>query len=252
MRTGIGYSNNKDSLSSGREVAEKALRKGSIQRSDIVFAFCSGTVNHEKFFHGLQEIVGSDVPIIGGSALGIITNHEISYKGYPAGAAVIQLDKLRCRIAVADDLDKGEYRAGTNIAGQLSPEPDDRLLTIFYDSIKKPSTETTTPILNASSPIIEGIEEKLQSNVPVIGAGLVGDYTFNTTKQFCGSSVRSQSVVGLMVSGEFEPYCRIMHGCTPLDGVYRTITKIEGSVIYEVDNKPVVEIIDGIYENQNW
>jgi small ligand-binding sensory domain FIST len=43
-----------------------------------------------------------------------------------------------------------------------------------------------------------------------------------------------------------------MHGCTPKDGIYHTITKMEGPVIYEIDEKPVVELIDDMYGNQDW
>jgi len=88
--------------------------------------------------------------------------------------------------------------------------------------------------------------------VPIIGAGVIGDYAFNPTKQFCGSYVGSQSVVGVALTGSFRPYFRIMHGCTPLDGVYHKITKIEGSALYEIDGKPIVEIIDKLYGNQDW
>jgi len=55
-----------------------------------------------------------------------------------------------------------------------------------------------------------------------------------------------------MLTGDFNPYFRIMHGCTPLDGVYHRITKIEGPVIYEIDGKPIVEMIDELYGNQAW
>ncbi len=106
--------------------------------------------------------------------------------------------------------------------------------------------------MNASTPLIKGIEEKLESKILIIGAGLLGDYDFSPTKQFCGSYVDNQSVAGVMLNGDFDPYFRIMHGCTPLDGNYHTITKIDGPVIYEIDNKPIVEVIDNIYGNQNW
>ncbi len=44
----------------------------------------------------------------------------------------------------------------------------------------------------------------------------------------------------------------ITHGCSPLDGKYRTITKMQGSNIYELDGQPIVEIIDQIYDDQSW
>jgi small ligand-binding sensory domain FIST len=55
-----------------------------------------------------------------------------------------------------------------------------------------------------------------------------------------------------MLSGDFKPYFRIMHGCRPLDGIYHKITKMDGSIIYELDGKPIVEMIDELYGNSNW
>ena len=43
-----------------------------------------------------------------------------------------------------------------------------------------------------------------------------------------------------------------MHGCAPLDGVYHRITKVAGPVIYELDDEPIVEMIDDLYGNQDW
>jgi len=252
MKIGIGYSNQKDGFLSGLTVAKNAIEKGDIQRPDLVFAFCSGQVDHEEYFRGLQTVVGDQVPIIGGSAIGIITNDSLSYKGYPAGVFILESKTLRYKEAAAGNLDMNEKRAGQSLTNKLSPEQTDKLLIMFYDSVKTPAKDNSPPVLNASSPLIEGIEQVLQPDVPIVGAGLIGDYDLGPTKQFCGSYVASQSVVGVMLSGDFKPYFRIMHGCRPLDGIYHKITKMDGSIIYELDGKPIVEMIDELYGNRNW
>ena len=252
MKVGIGYDNQKNSISLGKKVAENAIKNGKIERPVLMIAFCSGQVYHEEYFKGLQIVVGNQVPIIGGSAIGIITNESLSYEGHTAGAAIIESETIQLRVASADGLDKNEKLAGQKLAKKLSDSIDGRILLIFYDSIKNPPTETTPPAINASPLLIEGIEETLKSNVPIIGGGLIGDYEFSHTKQFCGSYVDNQSVVGTLLGGNFNPYFRIMHGCTPKDGIYHTITKIEGSVLYEVDGKSVVDMIDDQYGNKDW
>jgi len=62
----------------------------------------------------------------------------------------------------------------------------------------------------------------------------------------------SKSVVEIILTGDFKPYFRIMHGCTPLNGIYHKLTKMEGSIIYELDGKPIVEMIDELYGNRDW
>jgi hypothetical protein len=251
MKAGTGYCNEKNAFVSGRTVAESAMRSGEIEKPCLVIAFCGGQVDANEFFRGLQSIVGTEVPIIGGSAVGVITNNDLSYEGFPAAAAILQSDKLTCKVACSDDLDKDEMQAGKRLAQHYVNEKEGKLLLIFYDSVKVSPT-AAPPVMNASPPLIKGIEETLTEPIPIIGAGLVGDYEFNPTVQFCGSYVDNQSIVGTFFQGDFQYYYQIMHGCTPKDGIYHTITKMEGPVIYEIDGKPVVEVIDDIYGNQDW
>ena len=75
---------------------------------------------------------------------------------------------------------------------------------------------------------------------------------YSIAKQFCGLSVGSQSVVGMLFADDFKPYFRIMHGCTPLEDTIHTITKIEGPIVYELDGKPIVEVIDALFGSQDW
>jgi hypothetical protein len=252
MLVRIGYCNEEDAFYSGKKAADMAMEQGGIKSPDLVMAFCHGQLDHSEFFRGLRTVVGPDAPIIGGSAAGVITNDYLSYKGFPSCAALIESAGVRWSIAVEGGLDIDERQAGRNLAARLSPTGSDSLLFILYDSIQCPAKDNFPPQLNASSPLIAGIEQGFPADVPIIGAGVLGDYDMNPTKQFCGSYVADQSVVGLLLGGGLTPYYRIMHGCTPLDGIYHVITRMEGSVIYELDNKPIVGMIDELYGNQDW
>jgi len=252
MKAGVGYCNSSDALFSGRQVAENAIKNGGIEKPCLVLAFCSGLLDHNAFYEGIRSIVGHEPPIVGGSAVGIITNQHLSYNGYPVGVAILQSDRLKYEVASVDNLDKDERVAGRRLAEKLSNDIIGKLLLVFYDSVKMSPTESTPPIMNASPLLIEGFEEAFASSIPIIGAGVVGDFGFSPTKQFCGSYVGSQTVVGTLLGGDIEMDYTIMHGCTPKDGIYHTISRIEGPIIYEVDGKPVASIIDDMYGNQDW
>jgi hypothetical protein len=252
MKIGTGFSNHDNSWDSGRSVARQALEHGDIEAPSLVFAFCSKRTDPYAFFHGMQSVAGEDVPIIGGSAIGVITNSELSYTGYPCSALAVQAETAFCRIASSGALDKGEHQSGKQLAERLKTQPDDRALLVFYDSIKQPPAPGDPPTLNASSPLIEGLESGLPKRLPIFGAGLLGDYEFNPSVQFCGAHVGSQNAVGAMFHGEITPYYRIIHGCTPLDGIYHRVTRAEGAVIYELDGQPIVEMIDQLYGNREW
>jgi small ligand-binding sensory domain FIST len=209
-------------------------------------------LDHQEFYRGLRSVLGERAPVIGGSAIGIITAEELSYQGYPSGVAVLQSDSLRHKVAVAGGLDRDEYETGKKLAGRLRGGGQEKLFLLFYDSVKVSPTETTPPVMNASPPLIKGVESAMKSAVPIIGAGVVGDYQFRPTKQFCGDHVADQSAVGVLLSGGFEPYFRTIHGCTPKDGIYHTITRMKGPVVFELDGKPIVQVIDQIYGNPSW
>lgn len=252
MKIGVGYHNHQDGFLSGRSAASKALEQGVIDRPDIVLAFCSGNLDHSEFLRGLRSAVGDKVPVVGGSAIGVITAEDLSYKGYPSGVAVLQSDGLRSKVFSVFDLDKDEYSAGKRLGGKISGTAEDRALLLFYDSVKVSPTSTTPPVMNASPPLLRGIVESMEGTVPIIGAGVIGDYDFKPTKQFCGDRVAEQSVVGVLLSGSYRVYHRIIHGCTPKDGIYHTITRMEGPFVFEMDGRPIVGIIDEMYGNSLW
>jgi hypothetical protein len=252
MKAGVGYSDRKDAFAAGREVAENAMRSHGIERADLVIAFRTGYLDHDEFFKGLMSVTGNSTPIVGGSAIGVITNNNLSYKEFSSGAVVLNSNSLTHRIFCVDNLDKGEEKSGEDLGVNLSKEGEGKLVLMFYDSIRRPPSDNTPPVLNSSSLLLKGIDRSFTNKIPIVGAGLIGDFGFNFTRQFCGSYVGDQRAVGALLDGDFNVYSRITHGCTPLDGVYYTITRMEGSIIYELDGRPITDIIDDIYESRGW
>jgi len=252
MKVGIGYANESDAYASGVKIAKNAIENGNISNPNLILAFCHGNIDHVKFFAGLQSVVGEAVPIIGGSAIGIITNEVLSYSDFPAGAAIFSSDNCTYSWAYADNIDQDEEKATKKLAQQIAQSPNDKVLFIFYDSIKRPATPLVPPVMNASPLIINGIEGVLKTPVPIIGAGVIGHTDFKSTQQFSGDHVGTQNVVATMIGGDFSVYHCIMHGCKPMDGVYHTITDIEGSTIRKLGDKPIVSVINTLYGNEEW
>lgn len=252
MKVGIAYCNEPDAFECGRNVAQTAIAEGDIHTADLVFAFCCGHADHFEFYKGLRSIVGQEPPIIGGSAIGIITHAGLSYEGSPAGAMLIESEALEFHVASIGNIDRDEEIAGRSLAQSMAKVVAARLMLIFYDSIQRPASVSTPPIMNASLPLIQGMESVLGSNIPILGAGLLGSFDFGPAYQFCGHHVAQQSVVGLSINGDVKLYSQIMHGCTPQDGIYHTITRSKGAIVFEVDGRPVVDWIDEMYGHRDW
>lgn len=251
MRVGIGFNNVEDSFLSGQLIAKQALEEGIVTHPKFALAFCGSDVDAKDLLAGIQTVLGTAVPVLGGSGVGIITNKSISYGGFPAGIIVIEDEEMQIQIATTGGIDHNSYTAGAHLANQLSVEENDTLL-LFYDSVKTPPINGMPPILNSSTPILLGIENELKVDIPIIGAGTVGDYDFSPTIQFVGDCVKSQYATAMAIRGDLSVDVRVMHGCSPKDGIYHQITKIEGSIIYEIDNRPAVKVINDIYGDEDW
>jgi len=220
------------------------------QKGSLVLSFCTGKHDYQACFEGIKSEVG-DIPIIGGPAIGVITNDCLGYEGYQLGVAILPNNLTFDTVAVGG-LDKSEREVGFGLGRRLSIKrnPGEKLTLLFYDSIKSPPPPA--PVLNVSSYLIDGFEQGIGKNPPlIVGAGLIGNYTFDRGKLFCGVRVADQHAVATLLSGEWFPYVTIMHGCKPMSD-YHTITRIEGPVVYEIDSRPALDVIDDLLGNQEW
>lgn len=252
VKAGVGYSLNNDSFNAGVKATTQAMRSAKISNVSFIIAFCSNKVDHEKFYRGIRSVVGKNTKIIGGSAVGVITNDHLSYTKNSAAVACFESGSLVVNTKCVNDLKKDEYLAGCKLGEIESDISKSKLVLLFYDSIKYCAAPGSPPVLNASLKILNGFADTFKSSLPIFGAGLVGDYGFGQVKQFCNDSVSDDCAVIALLSGKIEAYSTIMHGCTPKDGIYHTITKMNGQFVYEADNKPIVELINDAYGNEEW
>jgi small ligand-binding sensory domain FIST len=192
--------------------------------------------------------------VLGGSAIGVLTNDRLSYEGAPAAVAVLGGGLPLRGIAAAGGVDGGEREAGRQLGARLaeSGARDAAALLLFYDSIRRPATASSPPAMNASRPLIAGLAEGLPGCPPVVGAGVLGDYGFGPTWQFCGDAARRQHAVGALLGPSARTVVQVMHGCTPMDGVAHVLTRVEGDVIHEIDGRPAADRIDDVYGSREW
>jgi small ligand-binding sensory domain FIST len=255
MRAGVGYSNEEGALEAGRRAASDALRDGSVDAPDLVLAFCGGRLDAGEFHAGVRAVVGPRPPILGGSAIGVLTGHHLSYAGAPAGVAVFGLGEPVRGVAAAGGVDRDEREAGRRLGRSLAAgggADGAPALLLFYDSIRAPASATAPPVMNASRPLIAGLAEGFPGCPPVTGAGVIGDYAFSRTWQFCGDAVRQQHAVGALLPSSVRTSLRVMHGCTPMDGVPHLLTRVEGGVVHEIDGGPAADRIDEVYGSRDW
>lgn len=251
MKTGIGYSSLSDPFAAGRFAAEQAIRQGALNQPDICLAFCNNTISASGFLAGIHDVLG-ETPVIGGSAIGIITNEYLEYKQPASGVLLLEAPGYSFQISCVQGIDNSMETTGEALARQLDCNGNEPLLLLFYDSIKEPPTPASPPSINGSPFLLREIEKHFGCRIPVYGVGVLGDFDFNQTSQFCRKETLQQSVVALLMDGPFSVFSKIMHGCDPLNGIYHTITQKDGAMIFELDNQPIVPMITEAYGSDSW
>lgn len=239
----IGNSQNTESEKAGREAASEAKNQITGNASvSWVLAFCGGRHEPDRFLSGIRSKLGN-VDIFGGSAVGIITNSSLAYTGYECGLAVFTSPFPVPEALVIDSMDSDEFEAGKNLGlglDKLTAEGDTVL--VFYDNTRS----APPPVLHSGSQLADGLYEGLgEKNLHIIGAGMVGDFTFSPSFIFSGSSSMKHAVIAVVLPQSLTPHTTIMHGCTPVSS-FLEITKINGPVLYELDGRPATDVFSEI------
>ncbi len=243
VKSGVGYSDTTDSVKSGRGAAEKAMANGSVSKSDFTVAFCGGNHDPIAFLNAVREVVGESA-LIGGTAVGVITNETAGYGGYEAGVAVVSSDSVRFDAVAVGGLKENEESAGEKLGAMLAQKgaKDAEAILLFYDSVKSQNPLS----VNLASHLIRGVERGLEgSHAPVLGGGMLRDYQWSGSHVFANDQAMTQHAVGVVISGNCSVHHAISHGCEPASD-YHTITKIDGPVVKELDGRPALDVIEDI------
>lgn len=251
MNAGIGFSFAKEGAKSAIEIAEQ-IRKTSVPtgENEILLVFCNAGVDYAALHTQLRDEFGN-TPIVGGGVIGVITNYHYEYTNSVSGAMLIQGRDLKVRYG-STDFNRNEIEAGERLISQIGVEKNDKALMIFFETTAVEASDGHPPELNNSTWLCDGIYNKMPQTILLAGAGLVWDLSFGKSVQFCGDIICKDSVLGVMFGGAIKAYSQVFHGCTPLDGIYHTITKINNGVIEELDGKPVVAMIDDLFKDKRW
>lgn len=248
---GIGYSEQRDSFKAGGEAASAALDRLGGPTGSLALAFCTGRHDSRECFNGIRSALGESIPVIGGSAIGLITAEHLGYEGHQVGVALLPAD-VGCVVESSGPLVQGEITVGRNLARALRKRGNGpgRLDLLFYETVRK--APPPCPEMNISSLLLEGYREFAGDEPPMlVGAGLVGGYDLKPGFQFTGREVGVQSAVAAALHGDFEASVTVMHGCKPMSDYHR-ITRVQGNVIYEIDNLPALDVVLKLLGHRQW
>lgn len=230
---GVGFSEHRNPSRAVSDAIDQAKTQLGGERVD--FAMVLVTVGHrlEVVLQAVEQGL-LDVPVIGCTAEGIISSAGITEGTHGVAVAVFRSDRLRFVPFGADGLRDSSEAVGAEIGRRVAPELDGgeaRGLLLLPDGLA----------FNFDG-FVRGLGQYVPQDLPLFG-GMAGDnWRFAETRQFVGSDVFTDGVVGAVLVGDVQLHTAVTHGCAPL-GNERVVTRASGNVIEEVDGKPALQEI---------
>ena len=246
-QAGVGWSENPKSNEAGVEAARMALEQGDIEHADLLLLYQTSKQDPVAVHEGVRSVVGEEVRLVGGYAVGIITNDFLGYEGHQVGVAALSAPSMELEVFVEGNLKNREQETGMALGRRIGDTDfcGDPSLLLMYDAIREPVAAGSA--LNMATPLIHGIAEGMGISMTewptAAGVGMMGDMQWNETRQFLDGDVNQQTAMVLGFSGGVRMDTAIMHGCKPAGRYYR-ITRADGPVVLELENRPALEVID--------
>jgi hypothetical protein len=235
-KAGVGMSRHHNPNLAGREAAEQALKKAGIVEPDFVFMFASIGYDQHSLVRAVREATGG-APLTGCSAEGTINGEEADESGFSVVVTTISSDELQWTNGLARGLEDDARAVGQQVAQDLLPyqSADTIGLFVFPDGLITLTLEN----------FFAGLEENLSTVqfLPLWGGGAGNNLdTVGPTYQYCDDEVISGGISYALLSGKAQASWAISHGLVPIGGE-RIVTRSKGNVIYEIDDKPAVEVL---------
>jgi hypothetical protein len=250
IKAGVGMSYHHNPNVAGREAAEQALEKAGVAKPDFVFMFASIGYDQPSLVRAVREATGG-APLTGCSAEGTIDGNDADESNFSVLVTAISSDELQWHNGLARGLDDDPRAVGKRIAQDLLPHlsADTIGLFVFPDG-RTDNLEHFFP----------GLEGNLPSDrfIPLWGGGANNNITiYEPTYQYCNEEVVSDGVAYALLSGKAHTSWAMSHTVVPIGGE-RTVTRSQGNVIYEIDGKPAVEVLQeylpeqALVEDRDW
>lgn len=243
-QVGIGFSENPDSEQAGMEIARAAADKLGDKGCDLAIMYSTSKHDPAKLRDGVRSVIGPSSRLIGGYAVGVITNDQLGYEGYQVGLAALSSDSINIDMFIEKGLPKNERNVGVALGRQVAGREYEGTpnMLLMYDMINDKPPEGVVLDMNLATPLIEGMEESLGTWPRTAGVGMFGDWQSLPTYQWFDDRIERHSAMALLLSGPVRMDTIIMHGCRPSSG-YHTITKVDHNVVLEIDGRPAIESV---------
>lgn len=233
IKAGVGISEGDDDYSVGANACQEAVTQLGKTSPDMLFVFSSVKYDQKKILEGVRS-VNKEALIAGCSTSGEITTQGPA-NNKSAAVMAIASKQIKFFGGVGENIKKNARKAGQAAAKNVTKKIKKEKLKGF---IMFPDV-----LVGNGAEIVRGVLDELGEHFPAVGGAPGDDFLFQKTYQYLNDKVYSGAVVGVGLSGEFSQGFGVKHGWAPI-GLPKKVTKSKGSILYELDGKPAIQIYE--------
>lgn len=234
INIGVGVSSERDAVKAVKEAIQQAKSTIFGEKIDLAIVFSSVEFSRPLTIKTIANILGP-IPIVGCSAAAIISSKGIFKNGL--AIALFGLPKAAwLNTAIVENTSAKD----SLVAGE---ELGDKLLHGYQGLHRDLGLIFSDGLIEESSNIIYGLQEKLGTSFPLVGASASDNLKFFKTYIYFNQTIASDAICGIIWGGRLNFSWGVKHGWKPL-GKPRQVTKAKSNIVYEIDGQPAAKLYE--------
>ncbi|MFA5320599.1 MAG: FIST N-terminal domain-containing protein [Candidatus Omnitrophota bacterium] len=235
IKAGLGISTDKDSIKAVKEAVLQAKQNlGDNVPPNVAIVFSSMEFAHLTMVKTISSMLGP-IDVLGCSTAAVICNAGIFRHAIGIMLLSITSDTYYATGNITDIKYKTAMKAGEEFG--------EKLLAGFKSARRDLGIVFSDGMIDKNSNLIYGIQERLGSSFPLVGALAMDNLRYSKTFVYYNQTVESDAACGLIMGGNVNFGLGIKHGWKPL-GKPRFITRASGNIAYEIDDIPAATVYE--------
>jgi small ligand-binding sensory domain FIST len=231
IRGGVGFSTALNPRSAAAEATAAALAQAGLSRAEG--ALCFATPAYGAAYPMILRAVASGAgtrEVAGCSSMGVIAGETEIESGHALAVLVFGGDEIHATRFFVPTLRGRAEGVAADVADLIRPKlGKSNLLILFADTYNFEAEAT-----------LEALGKKIPG-VTIAGGGASEDGSIGETFVFCGDTVSSNAVAGMLFAGDFGLTLANTIACG-LIGTAHRVTAARDNIIVELDDRPAYEV----------
>lgn len=231
IRAGVGYSTALNPRIAAAEATAAALSQAGISRA--TGALCFATSAYGAAYQMIVRAVASEAgtrELAGCSSVGVIAGETEIETGQALAVMVFGGDELNVTRFFVPTLRGRAAGVAADIASAVRHKLGKSNLLILFADTYNFEAEVTLAALGKELP-----------GVAIAGGGASEDGSVGETFVFCGDTVSTDAVSGMLLSGDFELTLANSIACG-LIGTAHRVTAVRDNIVLELDRRPAYAV----------